>query len=60
MRTYFSSLNQIIYESTADIRICKRNVCCSLRDFVPKISSEDTSNAAYMSQKEQNYIWLSF
>ena len=39
--------------------------CCIIRDFVlmnrnVSTGNVDTSNAAYMSQKEQNYLWLPF
>ena len=37
--------------------------CCIIQDFVPinrnlSTGNVDTSNAAYTSQKEQNYLWL--
>ena len=39
--------------------------CCIIRDFVPinqnvNTGNLDTSNAAYRSQQEQNYLWLPF
>ena len=39
--------------------------CCIIQDFVPmnrnvSTGNVDTSNAAYLSQKEQNYLWLPF
>ena len=39
--------------------------CCIIQDFVPinrnvNTGKVDTSNAAYESQKEQNYLWLAF
>ena len=39
--------------------------CCIMRDIVPinqnvSTGNVDTSNAAYTSQKEQNYLWLVF
>ena len=39
--------------------------CCIIRDFVPinqnvSTGNVDTSNAAYMSQKNQNYLLLPF
>ena len=63
----FLAFNQIIYENAADTGICKLAFCgcCIIRDFVPinrnvSTGNVDTSNAAYTSQKEQNYIWLPF
>ena len=43
-------------------QICR---CCMIRDFVltnrnVSTGNADTSNAAYTSQKEQNYLWLPF
>ena len=61
------AFNQIIYESTADTRNCKRTSFLDfvLRDFVPinrtiHTSNVDKSYAAFTSQKEQNYLWLPF
>ena len=39
--------------------------CCIIQDFVPinpnvSTGNMNTSNAAYKSQKEQNYLWLPF
>ena len=39
--------------------------CCIIQDFVPinrnvNTGNVDTPNAAYTSQKEQNYLWLAF
>ena len=39
--------------------------CCIIQDFVPinrnvSTGNVDTTNAAYTSQKEQNYLWLPF
>ena len=39
--------------------------CCIIRDFVcinqnVSTGNVDTSNAAYTSQKERNYLWLPF
>ena len=39
--------------------------CCIIQDFVPinrnvNKGNVDTSNAAYSSQKEQNFLWLAF
>ena len=39
--------------------------CCIIRDFVlinrnVSTGNVDTSNAAYTSEKQKNYLWLSF
>ena len=63
----FLGFNQIIYKNAADTRICKLAFCgfCIIQDFVPinrnvNTGNMDTSNAAYKSQKEQNYLCLPF
>ena len=67
MQTYFSLLIRLFtkmqqIQEFVNSPFCG---CCIIRDFVPinrdvNTGNVDTSNAAYMSQKEQNYLCLPF
>ena len=67
MQTCFSSLIRLFTKMLQIREFVNSPFCgyCIIQDFVPvnrnvNTGNVDTSNAAYTSQKYQNYLWLAF